>query len=163
METIVMSALEGSRPRPARPKELQPRQEVVTRAREKAAMKGSKITAIDDPEGAALGSDLHSGVEVSMRESKDGWIDRVKLVGPYRANKALLAASGNPNARFMHCLPPFHDTDTVVGADIMAETGMVGGFEVTNAVLESSAAMVFDQAENRLRTIEVVLVATLGS
>ncbi len=78
-------------------------------------------------------------------------------------NRALLDASGNPKVKFMHCLPAFHDTNTVVGPEIMEQTGMTDGLEVTNEVFESPASIVFDQAENRLHTIKAILVATLGS
>ena len=98
-----------------------------------------------------------------MGEDKDVWTDRVALLGPYQVNRALLDASGNPKVKFMHCLPAFHDANTVVGGEIMAQTGMIEGLEVTHEVFESPASIVFDQAENRLHTIKAVLVATLGA
>jgi len=97
-----------------------------------------------------------------MGEAKDVWLERVRLLTPYQVNRALLEASGNPKVRLMHCLPAFHATNTVVGTEIMDETGMTGGLEVTDEVFESPASVVFDQAENRLHTIKAVLVATLG-
>ena len=105
---------------------------------------------------------VHTDVWVSMGEDKDVWTDRVALLGPYQVNRALLDASGNPKVKFMHCLPAFHDANTVVGGEIMAQTGMTDGLEVTHEVFESPASIVFDQAENRLHTIKAVLVATLG-
>jgi ornithine carbamoyltransferase len=97
-----------------------------------------------------------------MGEAKEVWTERVGLLRPYQVNRALLEASGNPGVRFMHCLPAFHDTDTVVGAEIMAETGMEAGLEVTDEVFRSGASIVFDQAENRLHTIKAAMVASLG-
>jgi ornithine carbamoyltransferase len=98
-----------------------------------------------------------------MGEDKEVWLDRVKLLSPYQVNRSLLSASGNPEVRFMHCLPAFHDAQTVVGAQIMGLTGMPEGLEVTNDVFQSPSSIVFDQAENRLHTIKALLVATLGS
>ena len=97
-----------------------------------------------------------------MGEPKDVWTERVKVLTPYQVNAALLAKSGNPAVKFMHCLPAFHDTHTVVGKEIMEHTGMTGGLEVTDEVFKSGASIVFDQAENRLHTIKAILVATLG-
>ena len=91
------------------------------------------------------------------------WRERVKLLSPYQVNRPLLEASGNPRVHLMHCLRAFHDTNTVVGAQMMAETGMSDGLEVSDEVFESPASIVFNQAENRLHTIKAVLVATLGS
>jgi ornithine carbamoyltransferase len=97
-----------------------------------------------------------------MGEPKDVWHERVRLLGPYQVNRALLEKSGNKNVKFMHCLPAFHDPNTVVGREMMDETGMPDGLEVTGEVFESPASIVFDQAENRLHTIKAILVATLA-
>ena len=106
---------------------------------------------------------VHTDVWVSMGESKDVWTERVQLLTPYQVNTALLEKSGNPKVKFMHCLPAFHDPNTVVGREMMEHTGMSEGLEVTGEVFESPASIVFDQAENRLHTIKALLVATLGS
>jgi ornithine carbamoyltransferase len=105
---------------------------------------------------------IHTDVWVSMGEPKDVWTERVKVLSPYQVNAALLEKSGNPKVKFMHCLPAFHDTNTVVGKEIMEHTGMTGGLEVTDEVFQSPASIVFDQAENRLHTIKAILVATIG-
>ena len=97
-----------------------------------------------------------------MGEAKDVWAERVRLLAPYQVNAALLTASGNPAVKFMHCLPAFHDTSTVVSREIREHTGMTSGLEVTDQVFTSPASIVFDQAENRLHTIKAILVATLG-
>ena len=105
---------------------------------------------------------IHTDVWVSMGESKDVWIDRVNLLKAYQVNAALMAASGNPAVKFMHCLPAFHDANTTVGQQMMEATNMPDGLEVTEEVFESPASIVFDQAENRLHTIKAVMVATLA-
>ena len=105
---------------------------------------------------------MHTDVWVSMGEPKDVWAQRVADLTPYQVNAHALELTGNPNAKFMHCLPAFHDTRTVVGAQIAESTGMTGGLEVTDEVFKSAANIAFDQAENRLHTIKAILVATLG-
>jgi len=128
-----------------------------------AARTGARITLTEDPAEAVAAADfIHTDVWVSMGESKDIWLERVELLRTYQVNSKLMALTGKPATRFMHCLPAFHDTNTVVGAEIMRETNMLEGLEVTNEVFESPASIVFDQAENRLHTIKAILVATLG-
>ena len=129
-----------------------------------AARTGATITITDDVAEAVAGVDfVHTDVWVSMGESKDVWDERVSLLKPYQVNAALLQRTGNPKAKFMHCLPAFHDPNTVVGREMMEHTGMKEGLEVTGEVFESEASIVFDQAENRLHTIKALLMATLGS
>ena len=133
-------------------------------AREIASRTGARITITEDAGQAVSGVDfVHTDVWVSMGESKEVWTDRVGLLAPYQVNRALLEKSGNPKVKFMHCLPAFHDPNTVVGREMMEHTGMNDGLEVTGEVFESPASIVFDQAENRLHTIKALLVATLGS
>jgi ornithine carbamoyltransferase len=161
---LAMGALMGADVRLAGPKELQPPANVVALARGIADRTGARVTVTDDPVEAVDGVDfVHTDVWVSMGEAKSVWTRRVELLRAYQVNRALLDASGSPTVRFMHCLPAFHDTNTVVGAELMTETGMQGGLEVTDEVFRSEASIVFDQAENRLHTIKAVLVATLGS
>ena len=100
-------------------------------------------------------------VWLSMGEAKEKWADRIKLLMPYQVNAEVMKKTGNPRARFMHCLPAFHNTETTVGQQIKDEFGL-DCMEVTEEVFESPASIVFDQAENRLHTIKAVLVATLG-
>jgi ornithine carbamoyltransferase len=159
---LVMGALMGSDVRLAGPSELQPPKDVVALAEDIARRTGARITITDNPAEAVSGVDfIHTDVWVSMGESKDVWTERVKLLTPYQVNAALLDKSGNPAVKFMHCLPAFHDTNTIVGREIMEHTGMTSGLEVTGEVFESGASIVFDQAENRLHTIKAILVATL--
>jgi len=160
---LTMGALMGSDVRLAGPTELHPPEDVVRLAREVAARTGASVTVTDDPADAVAGVDfVHTDVWVSMGEAKDVWVDRVRQLAPYQVNSGLLEKSGNPAVKFMHCLPAFHDSDTVVGAEIMQHTGMSSGLEVTDEVFRSGASIVFDQAENRLHTIKAILVATLG-
>ena len=159
---LVMGALMGSDVRLAGPEELHPPKDVVQIAEDIARRTGARITVTGNPAEAVSGVDfIHTDVWVSMGESKDVWVSRVKLLTPYQVNAALLENSGNPKVKFMHCLPAFHDPNTTVGREIMEHTGMTSGLEVTGEVFGSEASIVFDQAENRLHTIKAVLVATL--
>jgi ornithine carbamoyltransferase len=160
---LVMGALMGSDVRLAGPGELHPPKDVVDLAKDISGRTGARITITEDPAQAVSGADfIHTDVWVSMGESKDVWAERVRLLTPYQVNADLMRRAGNPAVKFMHCLPAFHDTNTVVGREIMEHTGMTAGLEVTDEVFRSPASIVFDQAENRLHTIKAVLVATLG-
>ena len=123
---------------------------------------GARITLTDDPKAGVKGVDfIYTDVWVSMGEDKSVWDERVKLLKPYQVNKELIAASGNPHVKFMHCLPAFHDRNTEVGEEMFERYGL-DGMEVTNDVFESPRAIVWDQAENRMHTIKAIMVATLG-
>ncbi|MDI6694212.1 MAG: ornithine carbamoyltransferase [Anaerolineales bacterium] len=144
------------------PKSLWPKQEVVQKARQLAAQTGARLTLTDDVETAVKGVDfLHTDVWVSMGEPKEVWDERVKLLLPYQVNSRMIEMTGNPNVKFMHCLPSFHNRETKVGEEIYQKTGL-DGLEVTEEVFESPRSIVFDQAENRVHTIKAVMVATLG-
>ena len=159
---LVMGALMGSDVRLAGPEELHPPKDVSDLAADIAGRTGARVTITDDARQAVAGVDfIHTDVWVSMGEAKDVWTDRVKVLTPYQVNTALMEATGNPNVKFMHCLPAYHDPNTTVGREIMEHTGMTGGLEVTGEVFNSEASIVFDQAENRLHTIKAILVATL--
>jgi ornithine carbamoyltransferase len=161
---LVMGALMGSDVRMVGPRELEPPRDVVDIARDIASRTGARITITTDPEEGVRGVDfIHTDVWVSMGEPKEVWQERAALLKPYQVNAGLMAASGNPDVRFMHCLPAFHDAGTVVGREIAEATGMPDGLEVTNEVFESEASVVFDQAENRMHTIKAVMVASLGA
>ena len=144
------------------PKACWPGQTVQEEARALAAETGARITITEDVDAAVSGVDFaYTDVWVSMGEPKEKWAERIKLLMPYQVNAALMAKTGNPRVRFMHCLPAFHNTETVVGKEIQ-ETYGIDAMEVTEEVFESPASIVFDQAENRMHTIKAVLVATLG-
>ncbi|GMA22119.1 hypothetical protein GCM10025862_41420 [Arsenicicoccus piscis] len=106
---------------------------------------------------------MHTDVWVSMGEPKEIWEERIDLLRDYQVNADLMARTGNPDVKFMHCLPAFHDRETQVGEEVYRLFGIDGGIEVTDEVFESPASIVFDQAENRMHTIRAVMVATLGS
>jgi len=160
----VMGAIMGADVRIAAPKALWPNKEIQKIAKDRAAVSGARLTLTEDAAEGLKGVDyVHTDVWVSMGEAKEVWDQRVKLLKPYQVNVKALKSTGNPNAKFMHCLPAFHDTNTVVGQDIAEKTGMTEGLEVTNEVFESAYNIAFDQAENRLHTIKAIMVATIGS
>ncbi|NWN91951.1 ornithine carbamoyltransferase [Marinobacter adhaerens] len=145
------------------PKTCWPDQSVQKEAQAIASETGARITITEDIDAAVAGVDfVYTDVWVSMGEPKEKWDERIKLLMPYQVNAALMEKTGNPRARFMHCLPAFHNTETTVGKEIEAEFGITA-MEVTDDVFESPASIVFDQAENRMHTIKAVLVATLGA
>lgn len=145
------------------PKACWPSQEIQDQAQAVATESGARIMITEDIDAAVKAVDfVYTDVWVSMGEAKERWAERIKLLTPYQVNAALMAKTGNPRVRFMHCLPAFHNTETSVGADIKAEFGL-DAMEVTEEVFEGPASIVFDQAENRLHTIKAVLVATLGA
>jgi ornithine carbamoyltransferase len=134
---------------------------LVTQCRETAERSGARILLTEDVETAVRGADfLHTDVWVSMGEPADTWRERIELLLPYQVNDKTLAATGNPDVRFMHCLPALHDRRTRLGSDLFDHYGL-DGLEVTDDVFSSPASIAFDQAENRLHTIKAVLVATL--
>ena len=144
------------------PKACWPKKPVIDEALAIAEETGARITVTKDPDEAVKGADfLYTDVWLSMGEDKAKWAERIKLLTPWRIDAAMMARTGNPRARFMHCLPAFHNTETAVGREIAEKFGLTE-MEVSDAVFESPASVVFDQAENRLHTIKAVLVATLG-
>ena len=123
---------------------------------------GARITITEDPAEGVKGVDyVYTDVWVSMGEDKSVWDERVKLLLPYQINADLIAKTGNPQTKFMHCLPAFHDRHTTVGEEMFQRFGL-DGMEVTNEVFESERSIVFEQAENRMHTIKAVIVATIG-
>ena len=160
---LISAALMGMDVRMVAPAQLQPEAEIVTAAHDLAATSGARITITDDPTTGVAGVDfLYTDVWVSMGEPKEVWDERINLLRPYQINQALVQATGNPNVKFLHCLPAFHDRNTTVGQDIYTKTGM-DGLEVTDDVFESPLNAAFDQAENRMHTIKAVMVATLAT
>ena len=160
---LITGAIMGCDVRLVTPPELRPPADVIAQAQELARVSGAQITLTDDIAAGVEGVDaVHTDVWVSMGEPKEVWAQRAELLKGFQVNAALLAATHNPHATFMHCLPAFHDDKTTLGAEIAAATGMHDGLEVTDEVFQSPASVVFDQAENRLHTIKAVLVATLA-
>ena len=144
------------------PKALWPAQELIEQCRAIAAETGARITVTDDVKEGVRGCDfIYTDVWVSMGEPVEVWKERISLLKPYQVNAALMAATGNPDCKFMHCLPSYHNLETQVGRDVHEKFGL-DGIEVTEEVFESKASIVFDEAENRMHTIKAVMVATLG-
>lgn len=145
------------------PRACWPADAIVDEARAIAAETNARVSITEDVDAAVKGVDfIYTDVWVSMGEPKEKWAERIKLLKPYQVTADVMAKTGNPRARFMHCLPAFHNTETTVGAEIHAQFGL-DAMEVTEEVFESEASIVFDQAENRMHTIKAVLVATLGA
>jgi ornithine carbamoyltransferase len=146
------------------PQDLWPSEEHVAMCRDFAGASGARIAVTDDPHKALSGVDfIYTDVWVSMGEPIETWGERIDLLLPFQVNSDLMAATGNPRVKFMHCLPAFHNSETKVGANIAAQyPNLANGIEVTEDVFESPANIAFDQAENRMHTIKAVLVAALG-
>ncbi len=146
----------------AAPRSLWPADALVATCREIAQETGARLTLTESVAEGVRGVDfLHTDVWVSMGEPKSVWAERIRLLRPYQVNQEVVALTGNPHVKFMHCLPAFHNRETVIGEQIYQEFGL-DGLEVTDDVFESPRSIVFDQAENRLHTIKAILVATLG-
>jgi ornithine carbamoyltransferase len=148
--------------RAAAPAQCQPSSELQQKCREIAKETGAKILVTDNVEEAVKDCDfLYTDVWVSMGEPAEVWAERIELLSPYQVNQQVMDLTGNPDVKFLHCLPAFHNRDTKVGEDIFKKFGLEA-MEVTEEVFESKASVVFDQAENRLHTIKAVMVATLA-
>jgi ornithine carbamoyltransferase len=161
---LLVGAKLGMDVRIGAPRELWPSKAHVTMCRGFAAQSGARITVTDDPLEAVAGVDfVHTDVWVSMGEPIESWGERVDLLLPFQVNAELMEATGNPRVRFMHCLPAFHNSETVVGARVAEQYPLLkNGIEVTEDVFESPANIAFEQAENRMHTIKALLVAALG-
>lgn len=159
---LVGAAKMGMDVRLVAPEDLFPEQNLLEKAREIAAETGARITLTSDTDEGIRGVDfIYTDVWVSMGEPDEVWAQRIEKLMPYQVNRALMEKTGNPQTKFMHCLPAFHNTDTEVGKEIHRKFG-IEAMEVTDEVFESKASIVFDEAENRLHTIKAVMVATLG-
>lgn len=144
------------------PKEFWPEESLLVECSHIAEETGAKITVTEDiAEGVKDVDFLYTDVWVSMGEGKEAWDERVALMTPYQVNMDLVAKTGNPDVKFMHCLPAFHNDETKIGKEISKKYNMKG-LEVTEEVFESKHSIVFDEAENRMHTIKAVMVATLG-
>ncbi|MBD2893874.1 ornithine carbamoyltransferase [Spirillospora sp. NPDC000708] len=160
---VVAGALLGMDVRIVAPRTLWPDgSTVVDPANAVAARTGAEITITEDVAQGVRGADfVLTDVWVSMGEPADVWDERITLLKPYQVDSEVMRATGNPDAKFMHCLPAFHNRETALGEEIFRRTGLAA-LEVTEEVFESDASIVFDEAENRMHTIKAVLVATLG-
>lgn len=159
---LVTGAMLGMDVRICAPGPLQPSARVQEIADKLAAGSGARLTVTADIPAAAAGADfLYTDVWLSMGEPASGWDERIDLLLPYQVNRGVLAATGNPEVKFMHCLPALHNQDTEIGRQVYVRRGLEA-LEVTEEVFESPASIVFDQADNRLHTIKAVMVATAG-
>lgn len=160
---LVGAAKMGMDFRSVAPRSLQQNPQLVEQAREIAKETGARITLTEDVDEGVRGCDfIATDVWVSMGEPAEVWKERINLLKSYQVNRAVMEKSGNPNVKFLHCLPSFHNRETKIGEEIYQKFGL-DAMEVTDEVFESGASVVFDEAENRVHTIKAVMVATLGS
>ncbi|MGV3344615.1 ornithine carbamoyltransferase [Enterobacteriaceae bacterium LUAb1] len=156
------AALTGLDLRLVAPAACWPHPSLVDKCRTMGEKNGAKITLTENiDEGVSNTDFIYTDVWVSMGEAKSVWTERIALLRPYQVNRAMLAKTGNPQVKFLHCLPAFHDEQTTTGQQIAKQYDLYGGIEVTDEVFESEHSVVFEQAENRLHTIKAVMVATL--
>ncbi|WP_101524391.1 ornithine carbamoyltransferase [Nocardioides houyundeii] len=159
---LVTGAMMGMDVRMVAPSALWNAEDIVAEAATIAEQTGARITQTEDVTEGVAGADfIYTDVWVSMGEPPEAWDERIALLRDYQVTMGVLEATGNPQVKFMHCLPGFHDRHTKVGEELFQRTGM-DALEVTDEVFESRNSIVFDQAENRMHTIKAVLVATLG-
>lgn len=159
---LVGAAKMGMDIRLVAPKAFWPEEHLVEECQAIAQSTGAKITLTEDVAEGVKGCDfLYSDVWVSMGEAPEAWDERVAVMTPYQVNMNVIKLTGNPQVKFMHCLPAFHNNETVIGQQVADKYGM-NGLEVTDEVFESDYSIVFDEAENRMHTIKAVMVATLG-
>ncbi|OTA17957.1 phaseolotoxin-insensitive ornithine carbamoyltransferase [Xenorhabdus vietnamensis] len=156
------TALTGMDLRLIAPKVCWPDENLVAECQKHAEKTGGQITLTEDiAQGVKEADFLYTDVWVSMGEPKSVWQERIALLKPYQVNMDVVKLTGNPEVKFLHCLPAFHDEKTTLGQQLAEEFNLYGGLEVTNEVFESKHSIVFDQAENRMHTIKAVMVATL--
>ncbi len=160
---MVGGAKLGMDVRIAAPDGCQPGADLVATCREIAEQTGASVTVTDDIATAVQGVDfLYTDVWVSMGDPESAWEERIAKMTPFQVNAEVVAQTGNPNVRFLHCLPAFHNRETVKGEEVFQKYGL-DGIEVTDEVFESEHSIVWDQAENRVHTIKAIMVATLGA
>ena len=159
---LVGAAKMGMDFRSVAPKSVQPDKNLVDQAQSIAKETGAKLTVTDNLDQGIKDCDfLYTDVWVSMGEAEEVWKERIELLQPYQVNAAAMGKTGNPDVKFLHCLPAFHNRETVIGEDVFQKFGLEA-MEVTEDVFESPASIVWDEAENRIHTIKAVMVATLG-
>jgi len=160
---LIGAAKMGMDFRSVAPEKVQPNKELVKEAKTIAKETGAKLLVTNGlREGVQDCDFLYSDVWVSMGEPEKVWKERIELLKPYQINNDTIKMTGNPYVKFMHCLPSFHNRDTIIGESIYKKFGL-DGMEVTEEVFESEASIVFDEAENRVHTIKAIMVATLRS
>ena len=159
---LVGGAKMGMDVRIVAPKALWPSQELISECKKIAEETGARVTVTDDVDAGVKGIDfIYTDIWVSMGEPDEVWKQRIDMLMPYQVNAKLMERTGNPDCKFMHCLPSYHNLDTKAGKDVYDKFGL-NGIEVTEDVFEGKNSIVFDEAENRMHTIKAVMVATLG-
>lgn len=144
------------------PKNLWQSASLIEQCKEISKRTGAKIMHTENVEEGVKGIDfIYTDVWVSMGEPDEVWAERINLLKPYQVNKHVMELTGNPNCKFLHCLPSFHNRETAIGEQIYQKYGL-DAMEVNDDVFESPNSIVFDEAENRLHTIKAVMVATLA-
>jgi len=160
---LVAGALMGMDVRIVAPRQLWNNDDVVAAAKTIAESTGARLTFTEDVAAGVAGADfVYTDIWVSMGEPKETWDERINALLPYQVTADVMAKTGNPDVRFMHCLPAFHNRQTAVGEQLFNQTGL-DALEVTDEVFESASSIVFAQAENRMHSIKAIMVATLGS
>lgn len=159
---LVGGALVGMDVHICAPESLFPNPEIVELAQGLAEKSGGRVTITSSVDEGVAGADvIYTDVWVSMGE-EDKFAERIELLSPYQVKMEMIEKTGNDKMIFLHCLPAFHDQETLYGKDIYARYGL-SEMEVTNEVFRSKHSKVFDQAENRMHTIKAVMAATLGN
>jgi len=159
---MVGAAKMGMDYRVAAPVEVQPDVSLLAKCLEVSHETNARILITDEVEEAVKNVDfLYTDVWVSMGEAAEVWDRRIDLLRSYQVNKDIIRKAGNPQVKFLHCLPAFHNLETRIGKEIYEKYGL-NGLEVTEDIFESEHSIVFDEAENRMHTIKAVMVATLG-
>ena len=160
---MVGAAKMGMDFRAVAPKSVWPEEALINTCREIAKETGATISLTESIDDGVKGVDfIYSDVWVSMGEPDEVWKERIELLLPYQVNRVMFEKTGNPKVKFLHCLPSFHNRNTIMGEEIFQKYG-IEAMEVSDDVFESEHSVVFDEAENRLHTIKAVMVATLGS
>lgn len=159
---MVGAALMGMDLRLVSPISLRPPESLIDKTRKIAKQTNAKILLTSDVmEGVRNCDFLYTDVWVSMGEPAEVWKERIALLKPYQINAEILNKTGNPSIKVLHCLPAFHNRETVIGDEIFQNYGLEA-MEITDDIFESEASIVFDEAENRVHTIKAVMVSTLG-
>jgi ornithine carbamoyltransferase len=159
---LVTGALLGMDVRICAPGSLRPSERVREIASKLAADSGAWLAVTADVPAAVAGADfLYTDVWLSMGEPADAWDERIDLLLPYQVNRNVIAATGNPEVKFLYCLPALHNRETEIGRRLYDRRGLTA-LEVTEEVFESPASIVFDQADYRMHTIKAVMLATAG-
>ena len=160
---LVGAAKMGMDFRAVAPQSVQPDKQLLDQAGEIAGQTGARITVTDNLDRGVAGCDfLCTDVWVSMGDPEEVWQERIEMLRPYQVNAAVMEKTGNADVKFLHCLPAFHNRETVISEEVYRRFGLEA-MEVSEEVFESEAAIVFDEAENRIHTIKAVMVATLGA